>query len=177
MVNFKVILQNTGSTPVSNIRLADLLPQPNDKGDSTSSDNPDKDRASEWTPVPQSYDFFKVSTNGKKTKLNPVIYTAEGSFDQSLRGDSATFGGKWQKIESFREGVTAIGFDFGSETLKEGEFISLELKMTAPASGEYAGKFASNNASVYYNFSDKNKYFLSATRYYHLPYEARRHGR
>ena len=160
MVNFKVILQNTGSTPVSNIRLADLLPQPNDKGDSTSSDNPDKDRKSEWTPVPLSYDFFKVSTNGKKTKLNPVIYTAEGSFNQSLRGDSATFGGKWQKIESFREGVTAIGFDFGSETLKEGEYISLELKMTAPASGEYAGKFASNNASVYYNFADKTNVLL-----------------
>lgn len=160
MVNFKVILQNTGSTPVSNIRLADLLPQPNDKGDSTSSDNPDKDRESEWTPVPQSYDFFKVSTNGKKTKLNPVIYTAKGSFDQSLRGDSATFGGKWQKNESFKEGVTAIGFDFGEETLKEGEYISLELKMTAPASGEYAGKFASNNASVYYNFADKTNVLL-----------------
>ncbi len=160
MVNFKVILQNTGSTPVSNIRLADLLPQPNDKGDGTSPNNPDKDRESEWTPVPQSYDFFKVSTNGKKTKLNPVIYTAEGSFDQSLRGDASAFGGKWKKDGSFIEGVTAIGFDFGEETLKEGEYISLELKMTAPASGEYAGKFASNNASVYYNFADKTNVLL-----------------
>lgn len=162
MVNFKVILQNTGSTPVSNIRLADLLPQPNDKGDSTSSNNPDKDRESEWTPVPQSYDFFKVSTNGKKTKLNPVIYTAEGSFDQSLRGDASAFGGKWKQDGTFREGVTAIGFDFGAETLKEGEYISLELKMTAPASGEYAGKFASNNASVYYNFADKTNLLLNS---------------
>lgn len=164
MVNFKVILQNTGSTPVSNIRLADLLPQPNDKGDGTSPDNPDKDRESEWTPVPQSYDFFKVSTNGKKTKLNPVTYTAKGSFDQSLRGDASAFGGKWEQDGTFREGVTAIGFNFGEETLKEGEYISLELKMTAPASGEYAGKFASNNASVYYNFGDKtNELLISNT--------------
>ncbi len=162
MVNFKVILQNTGSTPVSNIRLADLLPQPNDKGDSTSSNNPDKDRESEWTPVPQSYDFFKVSTNGKKTKLNPDIYTAEGSFDQSLRGDASAFGGNWKQGGTFREGVTAIGFNFGAETLKEGEYISLELKMTAPASGEYAGKFASNNASVYYNFADKTNLLLNS---------------
>ncbi len=160
MVNFKVILQNTGSTPVSNIRLADLLPQPNDKGDSTSSDNPDKDRESEWHRFRSLMISLKYQQTVKKTKLGPAIYTAKGDFNQSLRGDSATFGGKWQKNESFKEGVTAIGFDFGEETLKEGEYISLELKMTAPTSGDYAGKFASNNASVYYNFADKTNVLL-----------------
>lgn len=158
MVNFKVILQNTGNTPVSNIRLADLLPQPGDNAIK------DENRESQWQPIPQSYDVFKVSTDGKKTKLGPAMYTAEGDFNQSLRGDSAAFSGKWKQDGSFREGVTAIGFNFGEETLKEGEYIGLELKMKAPTSGDYAGTFASNNASVYYNSaSETNKLVVSNT--------------
>ena len=80
-----------------------------------------------------------------------VIYTAEGAFNQRLRGDSAAFGGTWQNGGSFSEETTAIGFNFGDTTLQEGEYISLELKMKSPTSGEYAGTFVSNNASVYYN--------------------------
>ena len=158
MVNFKVILQNTGNTQVKNIRLADLLPQPGDN-------IIDKEnRESKWQPIPQFYDVFKVSKDGKKTKLGPTIYTAEGAFNQSLRGDSAAFGGAWKIGGSFSEGTTAIGFDFGDTTLYEGEYISLELKMKAPASGEYAGTFASNNASVYYDSSSEtNNTVLSNT--------------
>ena len=157
MVNFKIILQNTGNTQVSNIRLADLLPQPGD-------DINKEERESKWQPIPQSYDVFKISKNGKKTPLSPVIYTATGTFNQSLRGDSAAFGGAWQKGGSFSEGTTAIGFDFGAETLKEGEYISLELKMKAPTSGDFSGKFASNNASVYYNSAEKtNELLISRT--------------
>lgn len=153
MVNFKIILQNTGNTQVSNIRLADLLPQPGD-------DINKEERESKWQPIPQSYDVFKISKNGKKTPLTPVIYTATGTFNQSLRGDSAAFGGAWQKGGSFSERTTAIGFDFGDETLKEGEYISLELKMKAPTSGDFSGKFASNNASVYYNSEEKTNDLL-----------------
>ena len=153
MVNFKIILQNTGNTPVSKIRLADLLPQPGD-------DINEEERESKWQPIPQSYDVFKISKNGKKTPLSPVIYTATGTFNQSLRGDSAAFGGAWQKGGSFSERTTAIGFDFGDETLKEGEYISLELKMKAPTSGDFSGKFASNNASVYYNSEEKTNDLL-----------------
>lgn len=144
IVNFKVILQNTGNTQVSNIRLADLLPQPGDNSN-------DEERESKWKPIPQSYDVFKVSKNGQKTQLSPAIYTATGAFKQSLRGDSAAFGDSWTKGGSFSENATAIGFNFGDVTLQEGEYISLELKMKAPTSGDYAGTFASNNASVYYD--------------------------
>lgn len=158
MVNFKVILQNTGNTPVRNIRLADLLPQPGDNVIEK------ENRESKWQPIPQSYDVFKVSKDGKKTKLCPTIYTAEGAFNQSLRGDSAAFGGAWEKGGSFSKGITAIGFNFGDTTLQEGEYISLEIKMNAPASGEYAGTFVSNNASVYYDStSETNNTVLSNT--------------
>ena len=158
MVNFKVILQNTGNTPVRNIRLADLLPQPGDNVIEK------ENRESKWQPIPQSYDVFKVSKDGKKTKLGPTIYTAEGAFNQRLRGDSAAFGGTWQNGGSFSEETTAIGFNFGDTTLQEGEYISLELKMKSPTSGEYAGTFVSNNASVYYNSaSETNKLVVSNT--------------
>lgn len=157
MVNFKIILQNTGNTSVSKIRLADLLPQPGD-------DINGEERESKWRPIPQSYDVFKISKNGTKTPLTPVIYTATGDFYQSLRGDSATFGGAWKEGGSFSEGTTAIGLDFGDEKLKEGEYISLELRMKAPTSGDFGGKFASNNASVYYNSAEKtNELLISNT--------------
>lgn len=158
MVNFKVILQNTGNTSVSNIRLADLLPQPGDNV--IISEN----RESKWQSIPQSYNVFKVSKNGQKTQLRPTIYTDTGVFNQSLRGDSAAFDSEWTQGGSFSKNTTAIGFNFGNVTLQEGEYISLELKMKAPTSRDYAGTFASNNASVYYNSaSETNKLVVSNT--------------
>lgn len=157
MVNYKIIVQNSGNAVVKNIRLSDLLPQLGDNVD------PVDDRASQWSPTFKDntpYSIYKVSKNGNKTNLAPTLYTATGSYNTKLAGDASNFkasGSAWTRY-AIANNTTAVGFDFGNDvTLQEGEYITIEFRMQAPGGAEaasYAGKFASNHSEAYYDVNN-----------------------
>lgn len=157
MVNYKIIVQNSGDAIVKNIRLSDLLPQLGDNVD------PVSDRASQWSPTFKNnnpYSIYKVSKDGNKTNLAPTLYTATGNYNTKLAGDTSNFtapGSAWTR-SAITKNTTAVGFDFGSNvTLQAGEYITIEFKMQAPGGTEaasYAGKFASNHSEAYYDVNN-----------------------
>lgn len=154
MVNYKIIVQNTGDNTISNLRVADLLPQTGDSVVTT-------DRVTKWRPIPTGqYKIYKVDQNEKESEASPVIYTATGAVNTALIDNArnfATEGSGWT-LGGYGSNTTAtaIGFDFGSLTLKKGEYVVIELYMKAPESGDFAGTFASNDAAAYYQIYGTN---------------------
>lgn len=152
MVNYKIIVQNTGESTAYNLRVADLLPQ-------TGDDTVTPDRVTNWRPIPTGeYKIYKVDQNENESKVSPVIYTATGAVNTALIDNARNFameGSGWTS-ENYGENTTAVGFDFGSLTLKTGEYVVIELYMKAPLSGDFAGTFASNDAAAYYQIYGTN---------------------
>lgn len=150
IVNYKIIVQNTGDDAIDNLRVADLLPQTGDNIVTS-------DRSTKWSPIPTGqYKIYKVDQNEKESTVSPSIFTATGAVNIALIDNARNFamqGSGWQS-GGYGSKSTAIGFDFGSSlTLKKGEYVVIELYMRAPLSGDFAGTFASNDAVAYHRLS------------------------
>lgn len=148
MVNYKIIVQNTGDRTIDHLRVADLLPQ---QGDSAVTNQ----RKTRWSPIPTGYKIYKVDKSEGESTVSHSVYTASGDVNPTLLDTAQDFqnGAGWSSSKTLESNATAVGFDFGDMQLEKGEYIVIEMYMKAPDELSEVGTIASNDAIAYYQES------------------------